>query len=34
MNSTDGGIFENVEQKMTLTGQVKGRIERAPKGEQ
>jgi lipopolysaccharide export system protein LptC len=31
MNSSDGGIFENVEQKMTLTGQVKGRIERAPK---
>jgi lipopolysaccharide export system protein LptC len=34
MNSSEGGIFENVEQKMTLTGQVKGRIERAPKGEQ
>jgi lipopolysaccharide export system protein LptC len=34
MNSSDGGIFENVEQKMTLTGQVKGRIERAPKGGQ
>jgi lipopolysaccharide export system protein LptC len=31
MNSTDGGIFNNVEQSMVLTGQVKGRIERAPR---
>lgn len=31
MNSTDGGIFNNVEQSMTLSGQVKGRIERGPR---
>ena len=31
MNSTEGGIFNNVEQSMVLTGQVKGRIERAPR---
>ena len=31
MNSTDGGIFNNVQQSMTLSGQVKGRIERAPR---
>jgi lipopolysaccharide export system protein LptC len=32
MNSTEGGIFNNVEQNMTLSGHVKGRIERAPRG--
>jgi lipopolysaccharide export system protein LptC len=32
MSSTDGGLFDNVQQSMTLKGQVKGRIERAPKG--
>jgi lipopolysaccharide export system protein LptC len=31
MNSTAGGIFDNVQQSMTLSGQVKGRIERAPR---
>ena len=31
MNSTEGGIFNNVEQSMVLSGQVKGRIERAPR---
>ena len=34
MNSTAGGTFNNVDQSMILTGQVKGRIERAPKGAQ
>jgi lipopolysaccharide export system protein LptC len=34
MNSNDGGIFNNIQQSMTLSGQVKGRIERAPKGVQ
>jgi lipopolysaccharide export system protein LptC len=34
MNSTEGGIFNNIEQSMVLTGQVKGRIERAPRGSQ
>jgi lipopolysaccharide export system protein LptC len=34
MNSTEGGVFNNVEQSMVLTGQVKGRIERAPRGAQ
>jgi len=34
MNSTEGGIFNNVEQSMVLTGRVKGRIERAPRGTQ
>jgi len=34
MNSTEGGVFNNVEQSMVLTGQVKGRIERAPQGAQ
>ena len=34
MHSTEGGIFNNVEQSMTLLGQVKGRIERAPRGNQ
>jgi lipopolysaccharide export system protein LptC len=31
MHSTDGGIFNNIEQSMVLSGQVKGRIERAPR---
>ena len=31
MNSTDGGVFNNIEQSMVLSGQVKGRIERAPR---
>lgn len=31
MKSTDGGIFNNVEQSMVLSGHVKGRIERAPR---
>ena len=31
MSSTEGGVFNNVEQSMVLTGQVKGRIERAPR---
>jgi lipopolysaccharide export system protein LptC len=34
MNSTAGGTFNNVDQSMKLSGQVKGRIERAPKGAQ
>jgi lipopolysaccharide export system protein LptC len=34
MHSTEGGIFNNVEQSMTLLGQVKGRIERAPRSTQ
>ena len=34
MNSTDGGTFNNVDQSMKLSGRVKGRIERAPKGAQ
>jgi len=34
MNSTDGGIFNNVDQSMVLLGQVKGRIERLPRGAQ
>lgn len=34
MNSTEGGVFNNVEQSMTLRGQVKGRIERAPRSAQ
>jgi len=34
MQSTEGGKFNNVEQSMTLLGQVKGRIERAPRGNQ
>ena len=34
MNSTEGGIFNNVQQSMALSGQVKGRIERAPRGNQ
>lgn len=31
MHSNDGGIFNNIEQSMVLSGQVKGRIERAPR---
>lgn len=31
MHSTDGGIFNNIEQSMVLSGHVKGRIERAPR---
>ena len=34
MNSTDGGTFDNIQQSMTLLGQVKGRIERAPRSPQ
>ena len=34
MNSTAGGTFNNIDQSMRLSGQVKGRIERAPKGAQ
>jgi lipopolysaccharide export system protein LptC len=34
MNSTEGGMFNNVEQSMTLSGHVKGRIERALRGNQ
>ena len=34
MHSTEGGVFNNIEQSMTLSGQVKGRIERAPRGNQ
>lgn len=29
MRSTEGGVFNNIEQSMVLSGQVKGRIERA-----
>ena len=34
MHSTDGGTFDNIQQSMTLSGQVKGRIERAPRNGQ
>jgi len=34
MHSTDGGTFNNVQQSMTLSGQVRGRIERAPRSQQ
>jgi lipopolysaccharide export system protein LptC len=34
MHSNEGGKFNNVEQSMMLLGQVKGRIERAPRGNQ
>jgi lipopolysaccharide export system protein LptC len=34
MNATDGGTFDNIQQSMTLLGQVKGRIERAPRNGQ
>lgn len=32
MQSTDGGVFDNVQQSMTLLGAVKGRIEPAQQG--
>ena len=32
MHSTEGGVFNNIEQSMVLSGQVKGRIERVPRG--
>jgi lipopolysaccharide export system protein LptC len=31
IHSNDGGVFNNIEQSMVLSGQVKGRIERAPR---
>jgi lipopolysaccharide export system protein LptC len=34
MHSTDGGTFNNIEQSMVLSGQVKGRIERIQPGAQ
>ncbi|MCF8165321.1 MAG: LPS export ABC transporter periplasmic protein LptC [Rhodoferax sp.] len=34
MKSTDGGVFNNIEQSMVLSGQVKGRIERVQPGSQ
>jgi len=34
MNSNVGGSFNNVDQSMVLSGQVRGRIERLPKGDQ
>lgn len=34
MHSTDGGVFNNIEQSMILFGQVKGRIERIQPGAQ
>ena len=34
MNATDGGIYNNVQQSMTLLGKVRGRIERAQQGSQ
>lgn len=34
MRSTDGGIFNNIDQSMVLSGQVKGRIERVQTGGQ
>lgn len=34
MHSNDGGIFDNIQQSMTLSGQVKGRIERVPRNGQ
>ncbi|QWD94403.1 LPS export ABC transporter periplasmic protein LptC [Polynucleobacter sp. MG-Unter2-18] len=34
MKSTDGGVFNNIEQSMVLSGQVKGRIERVQPGAQ
>ena len=34
MNSTEGGVFNNIEQSMVLSGQVKGRIERIQPGAQ
>jgi lipopolysaccharide export system protein LptC len=32
MTSQEGAIFDNVNQKLTMIGQVKGRIESEPKG--
>ncbi|WP_232725980.1 LPS export ABC transporter periplasmic protein LptC [Polynucleobacter brandtiae] len=34
LHSNDGGIFNNIEQSMTLSGNVKGRIERIQSGAQ
>ena len=34
MRSTDGGVFNNIEQSMALSGQVRGRIERVQPGAQ
>ena len=34
MNSTEGGVFNNIEQSMVFSGQVKGRIERIQPGAQ
>jgi lipopolysaccharide export system protein LptC len=34
IRSTDGGVFNNIEQSMVLSGQVRGRIERAQPGTQ
>ena len=34
MRSTDGGTFNNIEQSMVLSGQVRGRIERVQPGAQ
>jgi lipopolysaccharide export system protein LptC len=34
MRSTDGGVFNNIEQSMVLSGQVRGRIERVQPGVQ
>lgn len=34
MHSTEGGTFDNIQQSMTLSGQVKGRIERTPRSTQ
>lgn len=34
MNSTEGGIFNNIDQSMVLSGQVRGRIERIQPGVQ
>jgi lipopolysaccharide export system protein LptC len=34
MHSTEGGVFNNIEQSMVLSGRVKGRIERIQPGAQ
>ena len=34
IRSTDGGVFNNIEQSMVLSGQVRGRIERVQQGGQ
>jgi lipopolysaccharide export system protein LptC len=34
IHSTDGGVFNNIEQSMVLSGQVRGRIERVQQGGQ